>query len=47
MNKVHWNTVKLDDTVPQGEMESMMDNSLHLVVNIMTKKDQASIIIHS
>ena len=46
MNKAQWNTVILDGTIPQGEIERMMDNSFKLVVNNMAKKDQASIIVH-
>ena len=46
MNKTQWNTVILDGSIPQGEVERMMDNSYMLVVSKMTKKDQASILIH-
>jgi len=47
MNKRLWNTVILDGSIPKGEIERMIDNSFKLVVSKMTKKDQASIIIHS
>lgn len=47
MNKKLWNTVILDGSIPQGEIERMIDNSFMLVVNKMTKKDQASILIQS
>ena len=43
MSKVHWNSVILDGSIPQGEIERMMDNSYMLVVSNMTKKDQQSI----
>jgi predicted DNA-binding protein (MmcQ/YjbR family) len=46
MSKVHWNTVKLDGTVPPGEIQRMMDNSFDLVVSNMTKKDQQSVLLH-
>jgi len=46
MNKAQWNTIILDGSVPQGEIERMMDNSFMLVVNKMTKKDQQSILVH-
>jgi predicted DNA-binding protein (MmcQ/YjbR family) len=46
MNKAQWNTVILDGTIPQGELERMMDNSYMLVVSKMTKKDQATILQH-
>ena len=45
MNKRLWNTIILDDSIPQGEIERMMDNSFKLVVSKMTKKDQQSIIL--
>jgi predicted DNA-binding protein (MmcQ/YjbR family) len=43
MNKRLWNTIILDGSIPQSEIERMMDNSFMLVVNKMTKKDQQSI----
>ena len=46
MSKVHWNTVKLDGSVPKGEIQRMMDNSFDLVVSNMAKKDQQSILVH-
>ncbi|MFT6990853.1 MAG: putative DNA-binding protein (MmcQ/YjbR family) [Paraglaciecola sp.] len=46
MIKVHWNTVKLDGTVPLGEMQRMMDNAFNLVVSNMAKNDQQSILVH-
>jgi predicted DNA-binding protein (MmcQ/YjbR family) len=46
MNKANWNTVILDGSIPQGEIERMMDNSYLLTVSKMTKKEQASILPH-
>jgi predicted DNA-binding protein (MmcQ/YjbR family) len=46
MNKKHWNTVILDGSIPQGEIERMIDNSFMLVVDNMPKIDQASILVH-
>jgi len=46
MNKSSWNSVILDGSIPQGEIERMMDNSFKLVVSKMTKKDQKSLFIH-
>lgn len=46
MNKANWNSVILDGSIPQGELERMMDNSYLLTVSKMTKKDQAAILIH-
>ena len=46
MNKRHWNTVILDGSIPQGEIERMIDNSFKLVVSNMSKKDQQSISVY-
>jgi len=46
MNKRLWNTVILDDSIPEGEIERMIDNSYLLVVSKMTKKDQVSILVN-
>ncbi|SEL76947.1 Predicted DNA-binding protein, MmcQ/YjbR family [Colwellia chukchiensis] len=43
MNKAQWNTVILDGSIPQGEIERMIDNSYQLVVSKMSKKDQQSL----
>jgi len=43
MNKRLWNTVILNGTIPQGEIERMMDNSYMLVVNNMPTKDREAI----
>jgi predicted DNA-binding protein (MmcQ/YjbR family) len=44
MIKANWNTIILDGSIPQGEIERMMDNSYLLVLSKMTKKDQFLII---
>ena len=46
MLKAQCNTVILDGSTPQREIERMIDNSFNLVVSKMTKKDQQSILIH-
>ena len=46
MNKKLWNTIILDGSIPQGEIERMIDNSFMLVVSKMTKKDQQFIFPH-
>lgn len=46
MSKVHWNTVKLDGSVPEGEIHRMMDNSFNLVVSNMIARDQQAILQH-
>ncbi|WP_042144114.1 MULTISPECIES: MmcQ/YjbR family DNA-binding protein [unclassified Pseudoalteromonas] len=43
MNKRLWNTVILNGSIPQGEIERMMDNSYMLVVNNMPTKDREAI----
>ncbi|WP_177168860.1 MmcQ/YjbR family DNA-binding protein [Thalassotalea agarivorans] len=43
MNKQHWNTVIIDGSIPQGEIERMIDSSFDLVVGQLTKKEQTSI----
>jgi len=43
MNKKLWNTIILDDSIPQGEIERMIDNSYLLVVNKLNKKEKLSI----
>jgi len=44
--KAQWNSFILHDSIPQGEIERMMDNSYMLVVSKRTKNDQASILVH-
>ncbi|TLU59936.1 MmcQ/YjbR family DNA-binding protein [Thalassotalea litorea] len=46
MNKRLWNTVILDGSIPQGEIERMIDNSFNLVVSKMSQKDQQSIRVY-
>ena len=46
MNKRLWNTIILDNSIPNGEVERMIDNSFELVVSKMTKKEQQSIRLH-
>ena len=43
MIKSSWKSIILDGSIPQGEIERMMDNSLMLVVGKMIKKDQQSL----
>ena len=40
MNKRHWNTVLLDESIPAGELERMIDRSYGLVVKGMTRKER-------
>ena len=46
MNKAHWNTVILDDSIPQGELERMIDHSYGLVFKSLTKKDKDRMALH-
>jgi len=46
MIKASWNTIILDGSIPQDEIERMVDNSFTLVVSKMTKKEQQSILVH-
>ena len=40
MNKKHWNTITLDDSIPDDEIFGMMDHSYNLVVKGLKKADQ-------
>lgn len=40
MNKINWNTVILNGSIPQGEIARMIDNSYLLVVKSLPKKVQ-------
>lgn len=40
LNKRHWNTVTSDGTIPDDELYEMIDNSYHLVVKGLPKKDR-------
>lgn len=39
MNKRLWNTIILDSSISQGELERMMDNLFKLVLSKMFNKD--------
>lgn len=43
MNKKHWNTVTLDGSIPDAEVRRMIDESYNLVVQGMTRADQARV----
>ncbi|WP_250464399.1 MmcQ/YjbR family DNA-binding protein [Microbulbifer litoralis] len=43
MNKKHWNTVLLDGSVPDGEIERMMDRSYGLVVKGLRKVEREAL----
>jgi len=43
MNKKHWNTIYIDGTIPDDLIFEWIDNSYDLVVNKLTKKQQAEL----
>ena len=43
MNKKHWNTVTLDGSVPDDELEKMIDESYALVVQGMSRANQVKV----
>lgn len=43
MNKRHWNTVSLDDSIPAGELQRMMDNSYGLVVAALPRAQRQAL----
>ena len=45
MNKMHWNTVVLDGSIPRGEIERMIDRSYGLVVKKLKKADRERLLV--
>ena len=43
MNKRHWNTVVLDGSIPNGEIERMIDNSYGLVVRGLPRSKRVAL----
>ena len=43
MNKIHWNTIILDDTIPDNVIYSMIDNSYELVYSGLKKSEREKI----
>ncbi|MCR2807644.1 MmcQ/YjbR family DNA-binding protein [Paenibacillus soyae] len=41
LNKKHWNTVTVDGSVPDAELQAMIDHSYELVVGTLTKAQRA------
>src|SRR5690554_4109504 len=41
MNKKHWNTVYLDGTIPEAEIQRMIDHSYELVINNLPSDEYA------
>lgn len=44
MNKEHWNSILLDQGVPQSVMKEMIDMSYTLIVRSLPKKVQAELV---
>ncbi|MDA3818369.1 MAG: MmcQ/YjbR family DNA-binding protein [Prolixibacteraceae bacterium] len=43
MNKKHWNTIRIDETVPDTFVKKWVDHSYKLVVKSLSKKLQAEL----
>ena len=43
MNKTHWNTVLLDDSVPDGDLRGMLDHSYALVARSLPKAERVAL----
>ena len=43
LNKVHWNTVMLDDSIPDSELKKMISHSYEQVVNGLSKSLRLSL----
>jgi len=44
MNKKHWNTIIIDDTISDSELKEWIDDSYNLVVSKMTKKNKEKLL---
>lgn len=44
MNKLHWNTILLDGSIPVGEIQRMIDHSYALVVKGLKKVDRVGLL---
>lgn len=43
MNKLHWNTIILDGSIPQGEIERMIDHSYALVIKKLKRVEREAL----
>ncbi len=43
MNKRHWNTVMLDESIPSEEIRDMIDDSYRLIVSSLKKADRQAL----
>ena len=44
LNKRHWNTVKVDDSIPEDEILEMIDHSYDQVVKGLTKAQRSDLL---
>ena len=44
MNKTHWNSIKVDGSVPDDLLKDLLDRSYALVLSGFSKKKQAEIL---
>ena len=45
MNKLHWNSIILDDSIPLNEMKKMIDHSYALVVKGLKKVEKNALLL--
>ncbi len=45
MNKLHWNTLILDDSIPHDEIQKMIDHSYALVVKGLRKAEKNALLL--
>ena len=44
MSKIHWNTVKINGSVPDALVKELLDHSYELVFKSLTKKQQQEVL---
>lgn len=44
MNKIHWNSIRIDGPVPDDELRRMLDESYRLVLGSLSKKAQRAVL---
>jgi predicted DNA-binding protein (MmcQ/YjbR family) len=44
LNKRHWNTVELDGTVEEAELQEMVHHSFELVVSLLPRSERARLL---
>jgi predicted DNA-binding protein (MmcQ/YjbR family) len=47
MNKLHWNTVVADGSIPESEIRKMIDHSYELVFNKLKKSEREEIQVNA